>query len=116
MPSPGFGDTRTRDELGRSHYPDPADGARELQYPEEAAELAQKLRPQAPVDSEAPQHGPALYIVCGQDLAIRPDWQREAARAVGPSVELDAGHSPMLTHPSELADILDSAAREAGVV
>jgi pimeloyl-ACP methyl ester carboxylesterase len=113
---PGFGSTRIRDELGRSYYPDPADAARELQYPEDAVVLAQRLRRQAPVDSTVPQHGPALYIVCTRDAAIRPEWQRSAARAVGPSVDLDAGHSPMLTHPRELADILESAAREAGVV
>jgi pimeloyl-ACP methyl ester carboxylesterase len=113
---PGFGDARSRDELGRSYYPDPADGARELQYPEEAASLARRLRRQAPVDSTVPQHGPAVYIVCTEDAAIRPEWQRAAARTVGPSVELEAGHSPMLTHPRELADILESAAREAGVM
>ena len=113
---PGFGSTRIRDELGRSYYPDPADAARELQYPEEAAPLAQKLRRQAPVDSTVTQRGPALYIVCTRDAAIRPAWQRIAARAVGPSVDLDAGHSPMLTHPRKLADILESAAGEAGIV
>ncbi len=113
---PGFGDTRIRDELGRSYYPDPADGARELQYPAESASLAQKLRRQAPVDSKVPQRGPALYIVCARDASVRPDWQRTAAAVVGRSVELDAGHSPMLTHPRELADILESAAREAGVM
>ena len=38
--APGFGDgTRIRDELGRSYYPDPADAARELQYPPEHAPL-----------------------------------------------------------------------------
>jgi pimeloyl-ACP methyl ester carboxylesterase len=113
---PGFGDARIRDELGRSYYPDPADAARELQYPEDAAPLAQLLRRQAPVDSTVSQDGPALYIVCTRDAAVRPEWQRVAARAVGSSVELEAGHSPMLTHPRELADILESAAREAGVV
>jgi pimeloyl-ACP methyl ester carboxylesterase len=113
---PGFGGARIRDELGRSYYPDPADATRELQYPEEAAPLAQKLRRQAPVDSTVAPHGPALYIVCTRDAAVRPEWQRRAARAIGKSVDLDAGHSPMLTHPRELADILESAAREAGVV
>jgi len=113
---PGFGDARVRDELGRSYYPDPADAARELQYPDEAAPLARKLRRQARVDSDTPPTVAALYVVCTNDAAIRPDWQRRAARAVGGSVDLDAGHSPMLTHPRELADILESAAREAGVM
>ena len=114
---PGFGAARTRDELGRSYYPDPAGAARELQYPPGALALAQKLRPQAPVDSTVPHVGPAVYIVCARDAAVRPEWQRTAARALGVDpVELDAGHSPMLTHPRELADILESAAREAGVM
>ncbi len=116
---PGFGDGRVRDELGRSYYPDPADAARELQYPPEAAGLARRLRRQAPVDDMGgPVQGPRAYVVCTSDAAIRPDWQRQAAREhlrVEP-VELDAGHSPMLTHPHELADILESAARAAGVV
>ena len=48
----GFGAARVRDELGRSYYPDPADGARELQYPPEHAHLASKLRRQAPLDGK----------------------------------------------------------------
>ena len=74
---PGFGAARTRDELGRSYYPDPAGAARELQYPPGALALAQKLRPQAPVDSTVPHVGPALYIVCARDAAVRPEWQRD---------------------------------------
>jgi pimeloyl-ACP methyl ester carboxylesterase len=112
----GFGDARIRDELGRSYYPDPSDAARDLQYPDDAAHLAQRLRRQAPVGLDAPCGGSALFVVCTRDAAISPDWQRGAARAVGSSVELAAGHSPMLSHPRELADILESAAREAGVV
>jgi len=39
---------------------------------------------------------------------IRPTWQRHAAEALGGEhAELDAGHSPMLTHPRELADLLE---------
>lgn len=120
---PSFGDARTRDELGRSYYPNPEDGARELQYPPEAFALAQRLRPQAakptsePAD-DIPPRGPRAYIVCTLDEAVRPDWQRRVAReqlGVEP-LELDAGHSPMLTHPRELAALLDLAAREAGIV
>ena len=107
---PGFGDARTRDELGRSHYPDPADAARELQYPDADVALAARLRPQAPVDAapcEIP--GTVAYIVCARDASIRADWQRSVARDVlhVEPIELDAGHSPMLSHPRELADILD---------
>jgi hypothetical protein len=48
------------------------------------------------------------YIVCTRDAAIEPAWQRRAAAAIGAEVvELDAGHSPMLTHPRERADLLE---------
>jgi len=109
---PGFGASRTRDELGRSYYPDPADAARELQYPPSLASLAAKLRPQAPVEVSTPYaaDGLAAYVVCTLDAAIRPDWQRHLARevlGVAP-IELASGHSPMLSCPRELADVLDA--------
>ena len=107
---PGFGDGRVRDELGRSYYPDPAVAAAELQYPPEHAHLAAGLRRQAPLSAErAPVEQP-VYVVCAQDAAIRPDWQRHLARdvlVVEPH-ELEAGHSPMLECPRELAALLDA--------
>ena len=109
---PGFGASRTRDELGRSYYPDSADAARELQYPPSLASLAAKLRPQAPVEVSTPYvaDGPTAYVVCTSDAAIRPDWQRRLARDVlgVEPIELASGHSPMLSCPHELADVLDA--------
>jgi hypothetical protein len=110
---PGFGATRVRDELGRSYYPDPADAARELQYPPELAALAERLRPQAPYDPPPfGQLGPRAYVVCSRDAVIRPEWQRRVARDVlgVEPVELNAGHSPMLERPRELAELLDALA------
>jgi pimeloyl-ACP methyl ester carboxylesterase len=110
---PGFGDARLRDELGRSYYPDSADAARELQYPPGSAALASKLRRQASVESDArAPAGHAVYVVCTRDAVIRPEWQRHLARDVlgVEAIELDAGHSPMLSHPRELADILAALA------
>ena len=49
-------------------------------------------------------------IVTLRDRAIRPEWQASMARellGVEP-FELDAGHSPFLTHPVEVADLLES--------
>ncbi|HVM57753.1 MAG TPA: alpha/beta fold hydrolase [Gaiellaceae bacterium] len=110
---PGFGDARVRDELGRSYYPDPADAARELQYPLGSAALAARLRRQAPVDdAERASPHPAVYVVCTRDAVIRPEWQRHLARevlGVG-AIELAAGHSPMLSHPRELAELLGGLA------
>ena len=50
------------------------------------------------------------YIVCRDDRATNPDWGRAAARerlGVEP-IEIDGGHSPFLTRPAELAQMLDS--------
>ena len=107
---PGFGDGRVRDELGRSYYPDPAVAASDLQYPAEDAHLASRLRRQAPLAADwAPVEQP-VYVVCAQDTVIRPDWQRHLARDVlgVEPLELDAGHSPMLECPRELAALLDA--------
>lgn len=106
-----FGDTRTRDELGRSYYPDWRDAARELQYPPEHAELCKRFQPQAPISSDGETPVSGTYVVCARDAAISPAWQRRVAGRFH-ALELDAGHSPMLTHPRELAELL----HEAGVV
>lgn len=101
----GFGDSRIRDDLGRSYYPDWRDAARDLQYPERDAQLAQRLRRQAPVSSDRPVPEGGVYVVCTRDAAVSPAWQREVSQRFT-HVTLDAGHSPMLTHAEELAEIL----------
>jgi pimeloyl-ACP methyl ester carboxylesterase len=55
--------------------------------------------PSVPVDS----------IVCRDDRALNTDWARTAAqdRLGVEAIELEGGHSPMLTRPSELAAVLD---------
>jgi Alpha/beta hydrolase family len=100
--APGFGDARIRDELDRSYYPDPADGARELQYPAEHAHLASKLRRQAPLEGTR-FSSDGVYIVTGRDACVSPAWQRRAPMR---QVEIDAGHSPMLECPARLAELL----------
>jgi hypothetical protein len=109
---PGFGDGRLRDEVGRSYYADPAVAVRELQIPPEHAPLAARLRRQAPYDAPPKEVDRPAYIVCTRDAVIRPDWQRYAAHDVlgVEPIELDAGHSPMLECPQELAVVLDSLA------
>ena len=106
----GFGDAAARDELGRSYYPAPADAARELQYPAEHAHLTARLRRQAPYDAPPRAVERPVYIVCARDAVIRPEWQRHLAQHVlgVQPLELDAGHSPMLESPHELADLLDA--------
>jgi Alpha/beta hydrolase family len=113
--APGFPAT-DHDVLGRSYWATLEIAARGL-YPDLSAEDAAwafaRLRPQAPVEPvfELPP-GPCASIVTLRDEAIRPDWQAETARtALGVEpLELDAGHSPFVTHPRELADLLESLA------
>ncbi len=51
-----------------------------------------------------------VSIVCADDEVLAPDWSRRIARDVlgVEPVELPGGHSPMLSHPSDLADALTS--------
>jgi pimeloyl-ACP methyl ester carboxylesterase len=51
---------------------------------------------------------PSDYIVCSRDRTLRPDWWRDAARErLGTEpIEMDCGHSPHVSRPEELADIL----------
>lgn len=52
---------------------------------------------------------PSTYVVCAQDRTVKPDWSRRAAaqRLRADIVEIDAGHSPHVSRPNELADVLD---------
>jgi pimeloyl-ACP methyl ester carboxylesterase len=115
---PGFADTAVRDELERSYWPDPVAAARDLQYPPGSEALATRLRRQArkpsiePSALKAMPTAPSAYIVCTRDRAVPPEWQRHIARSElgGRVFELASGHSPMLTHTEELAEILDRLA------
>ena len=46
---------------------------------------------------------PTEYVVCTQDRMVDPDYQR---RQPFPQRMLSSGHSPMLSHPSELTRLL----------
>jgi pimeloyl-ACP methyl ester carboxylesterase len=49
-------------------------------------------------------------IVCRDDRALNPDWVRASARErLGTdAIELGGGHSPFLTRPNELAQVIDA--------
>ena len=78
----------------------------------------QRLRPQSyrVMSETTPLDGwPAIEsrsIVCRDDRALNPDWVRSASRErLGvDAIELGGGHSPFLTRPNELAQVLDSLA------
>jgi hypothetical protein len=112
--APGFGGT-ARDEAGRSYWPD-ADTCAARMYPDCTRDRSDwafaRLRPQAPIVFAPAPFGPGDVVVATlRDRAIDPGWQVRTARAHGAELlELDAGHSPFFTHPSELADLLGSLA------
>lgn len=51
---------------------------------------------------------PTTYIVCADDQMLRPEWSRDAVSRLlaADLVELPGDHSPMLSRPAVLADIL----------
>ena len=78
------------------------------------AEIAPKLRPM-PLTGEAwvaPEPAwkqvPSTYVVCTHDAAMQPSLQRTMAARATDVIEIDADHSPFLTRPEELADLLAS--------
>ena len=76
--------------------------------------LAARLRPMPPGDPGVMSGIPAwtaipsTYVVCTRDNAISPGTQRFMAARAGQVVEWDTDHSPFLTRPGDLADLLVS--------
>ncbi len=50
----------------------------------------------------------STYVVCRRDRAIMPDVQEHVAQRCDDIVEIDADHSPFLSQPARLADLLES--------
>jgi len=49
---------------------------------------------------------PSTYVVCTDDRAVHPDTQREMAKHADDRVVWDTSHSPMLSRPDLVADLL----------
>jgi pimeloyl-ACP methyl ester carboxylesterase len=107
----------------------PRDQAGDIFYgacdPAVAARAAERIGPQplAPflTPVSAPAGGaldavPRSYVISTQDRAIPPALQRRMSseRATAEVAELDADHSPFLSRPTELADLLHRFAAAAG--
>lgn len=92
--------------------------ARRLFYHDVPDDLAAwaiaRLRPQAyltlreTTPLESWPDTPADYIVCRDDRAVNAEWGRMVARDQLGTIarEIDGGHSPFLTRPAELAEML----------
>jgi hypothetical protein len=55
---------------------------------------------------------PSTYVVCTEDFGVHPDLQRVLARRCTTTVEWAAGHSPFLSMPDRLVDLLLTTGRE----
>jgi len=119
---PGFPDEGiTRDALGRTVWVD-EEFALSSMYSDcdltDALAAYARLRPQggAIYAGDYPlkrrPRGGSTYIVATHDAAVSNDWARRAAKrrlGVEP-LEIASGHSPMLSRPSDLANLLDEVA------
>jgi pimeloyl-ACP methyl ester carboxylesterase len=68
--------------------------------------------PSGPVGPPAWTHTHSTYVVCTDDRAIHPETQRDMARHAVDVVEWDTSHSPMLSEPERVADLLTSLAAQ----
>ena len=81
-----------------------------------AAAARASLRPQAVqtfVDTPARVSWrglPSTYVIGGQDRTVNPDLQREMAERATHVVEWNTSHSPMLSRPDLIVDLLDGLA------
>jgi pimeloyl-ACP methyl ester carboxylesterase len=104
------------DEQMRTTWVD-LDFARKVFYAdcdeETSAEAIAHLRPQAGLPWTMPcsltRHPslPCTSVVCNDDQVVNPNWSRRTARNIAAElVELPGSHSPMLSRPQVLADVL----------
>lgn len=113
----GFrGSTATRED-GASYWADRDAAVRCFYHDCDAADAtwaASRLRPQSPAPSleawpvDALPDVRRVSILCRGERCIDPDWSRSMSRdllGVEP-LELEGGHSPFLSRPAELADVL----------
>ena len=53
---------------------------------------------------------PSWYLVATEDEAIPPDAERQFARRMGATtVEVPSSHVPMVSHPKEVVELIESA-------
>jgi pimeloyl-ACP methyl ester carboxylesterase len=106
-----------RDEAQRSYWPDENAAIEALYHdcdPEVARSAAARLRHQArrPAIEPSPLGRwpavPVTYVLCRDDRITNPQWSRLAAaeRLGADPIELPGGHSPFLSRPGHVAELL----------
>jgi pimeloyl-ACP methyl ester carboxylesterase len=57
---------------------------------------------------------PSWYLVAAGDQAIPPDAERQfAARMGATTIEIPSSHVPMVSHPGDVAQLIETAAEAA---
>jgi pimeloyl-ACP methyl ester carboxylesterase len=80
--------------------------------PEAASAAVARLRPhtriafEQPVRSVAWRDVPSTYVICDQDSAIPVPAQEAMSARAGTTHRLDSDHSPFLTDPDAVADLV----------
>jgi len=80
--------------------------------PETATWALSRLGPQPMVtlqqvpDAVAWRATPSTYVVCANDFAVHPELQRIMATRCSRSVEWESDHSPFLSHPDLVTNLL----------
>jgi pimeloyl-ACP methyl ester carboxylesterase len=97
------------------------DAARDLFYGDSddatARTLVARLRPMTLADAPGPRSEPAwksvpsTYVLCTNDGVFPPEAQRVVATRVDHVVEWPTDHSPFITRPKEIADLVVSVLR-----
>jgi pimeloyl-ACP methyl ester carboxylesterase len=87
--------------------PDVAEWAVQQLRPHGAASLGQEVR------SAAWRTKPSTYAVCERDLGLHPDLQRLLAKRSDRTVSWPTDHSPFLSAPERVAELLVAAAASA---
>ena len=57
------------------------------------------------------RHRPSTYVVCVDDLTVRPDLERAMAARATHRLEWPGGHSPAATRPGAVAELIASLAQ-----
>jgi pimeloyl-ACP methyl ester carboxylesterase len=65
------------------------------------------------IDEPAWKSFPSWYLVAQSDQALPPDVERLFAKRMGATVvEVNSSHVPMVSHPDEVAELIESAAEK----
>ncbi|KAI6087401.1 hypothetical protein F4821DRAFT_107653 [Hypoxylon rubiginosum] len=105
---------------GRFRILDPANTLYNDLPPDEAEYWASRIIDQSyavqttQLTRAAYRYIPSTYVVCENDHGPPPQWQELCGKNAGSTVlKIDSGHSPMLSKPDELANMIHAAAQKA---